>query len=86
MTFDLDKVRAQVIPEVFLLSPILARYSNVEVLASADQLVSAGERSVCSHQLRHCGCSMSDTSYETLKLDFVAKVFLKTEKPLHSPA
>lgn len=47
MTFDLDKVKDAGHPEVVILAITnSSEYSNVEILASADQLVSAGEK-VC---------------------------------------
>ena len=47
MTFDLDKVKDAGHPEVVILAITnSSEYSNVEILASADQPVSAGEK-VC---------------------------------------
>ena len=47
MTFDLDKVKDAGHPEVVILAITnSSEYNNVEILASADQLVSAGEK-VC---------------------------------------
>lgn len=47
MTFELDKVKDAGHPEVVILAVTnSSEYNNVEILASADQLVSAGEK-VC---------------------------------------